>query len=64
LQFANLAIPTKYVTIRENDKPWFTFELRLEIRKINRLHKIAKKNKRIQDIYKFKAQRKKYEKVC
>jgi len=45
----------KEVTIRHNDKPWFTLELRREIRK----YKTVIKSKRLQDFYKFKAQRNK-----
>jgi len=46
LEFAKRCIPRKPVTIRQHDKPWFNSELRLELRKINRLHKIARKYNR------------------
>ena len=35
-------IPKKTITVRQNDKPWFTSELRLEIRKRDRLRKLSK----------------------
>ena len=43
LQIARDCIPTKLVTVRNYDKPWFTSELRKEIRKRDRLRKIALK---------------------
>ena len=41
-ELAQKNIPRKSVTIRPNDKPWFTSELRLEIRKRDRLRKKAR----------------------
>ena len=41
-ELAQKNIPRKAVTIRQNDKPWFTSELRLEIRKRDRLRKKAR----------------------
>lgn len=59
LEFAKSSIPIKQVTIRKNDKPWFTSELRLEIRKRNRLHAVFRKNKSNSNLENFKAQRNK-----
>ena len=39
LKIARECIPTKYVTVRNNDRPWFTNELRREIRKRDRIRK-------------------------
>ena len=39
LEIARACIPTKTVTIRNNDKPWFNSELRKEIRIRDRLKK-------------------------
>ena len=57
LQIARECIPTKEITVRENDKPWFTSELRKEIRKRNRLRKSALRTKKESDILKYKRQR-------
>ncbi|XP_021350920.1 uncharacterized protein LOC110462782 [Mizuhopecten yessoensis] len=38
----NESIPTKYVTIRPNDKKWMTNDIRLHIRQRNRAHRKAK----------------------
>ena len=43
--------------IRENDKPWFTSELRKEIRKRDRFRKCALKSKKDSDVQKYKRQR-------
>jgi hypothetical protein len=37
-------VPQKEVTIRLNDKVWFNFELRREIRKRDRLRKLARRS--------------------
>ncbi|OWF47171.1 RNA-directed DNA polymerase from transposon BS [Mizuhopecten yessoensis] len=59
IEFATMCIPTKEVMIRPNDKPWMTSDLRKNIRKRDRLHKIARKSNRLHDIQKFKSQRNK-----
>lgn len=59
IEFAEICIPSKLVTVRPNDKPWMTSELRTNIRKRDRLHKIARNSKSIKDIKKFKSQRNK-----
>ena len=43
LELASKNIPSKLVTIRPSDKPWFNSELRLEIRKRDRLRQKSKK---------------------
>jgi len=40
------ALKNPEITVRPNDKPWFNSDLRREIRKRNRLHKIARKYKK------------------
>ena len=57
LNFARECIPTKLVTVRNNDKPWFNGELRREIRIRDRLRKKAIKSKRECDLVKYKRQR-------
>ncbi|XP_053398508.1 uncharacterized protein LOC128556837 [Mercenaria mercenaria] len=59
LSFARLCIPTKFVTIRPNDKPWMTSELRKEIHLRNKLHKKARHSQSPNDILIFKNQRNK-----
>jgi hypothetical protein len=43
LRVARECIPTKMVTVRNNDRPWFNSELRREIRKRDRNRKTVKK---------------------
>ena len=43
LTAASQAIPTKTVRIRQKDKPWMTTELRRQIRKRDRLFRLARK---------------------
>ncbi|XP_063408362.1 uncharacterized protein LOC134691483 [Mytilus trossulus] len=58
LNIAGECIPTKQVTIRKNDKPWFnTSELRRELRTRDRLRKKAFKSKKQSNILKYKRQR-------
>ena len=57
LNIARECIPTKLVTIRSSDKPWFNGELKREIRKRDRFRKYALKFKRESDIAKYKKQR-------
>ena len=59
LRVARECIPTKMVTIRNSDRPWFNRELRREIRKRDRIRKIAKKFNKQSDIDKYKKQRNK-----
>ena len=47
LRVARECIPTKIVTVRNSDRPWFNSELRREIRKRDRIRKIAKNIKTI-----------------
>ena len=57
LELARECIPTKTVIVRYNDKPWFTSEIRKEIRIRDRLRKVMLKYHRISDICKYKKQR-------
>ena len=57
IEFITLCVPRKEVTIRIKDKVWFNSELRKEIRKRDRLHKIARRTKSNFDINKYKKQR-------
>jgi hypothetical protein len=50
-------VPQKEVTIRLNDKVWFNSELRREIRKRDRLRKLARKSNSDSNINKYKKQR-------
>ena len=59
LRVARECIPTKMVTIRNSDRPWFNSELRREIRKRDRIRKIANKFNKQSDIDKYKKQRNK-----
>lgn len=54
LGVARECIPTKMVTVRNSDRPWFNSELRREIRKRDRIRRTAKKY-----IDKYKKQRNK-----
>ena len=47
-------IPSKMVTIRSNDKPWFNNQLRKEIRLRDKLRKKVIKYKRVSDIHSYK----------
>jgi hypothetical protein len=51
------AIPTKMVTVRNSDGPWFNSELRREIRKRDRVRKTAKQYNKQSDIDKVKKQK-------
>ena len=50
-------VPQKEVTIRLKDKVWFNFELRREIRKRDRLRKLARRSNSDSNINKYKKQR-------
>ena len=57
LRVARECIPTKMVTVRNNDRPWFNSELRREIRKRDRIRNTAKKYNKQSDIDKDKKQK-------
>ncbi|CAG2224800.1 unnamed protein product [Mytilus edulis] len=59
IEIARNSIPTKTVTIRSSDKPWFNSEIRKEIRLRDRLHKKLRKLRTVQNTKKFKVQRNK-----
>ncbi|CAC5368803.1 unnamed protein product [Mytilus coruscus] len=59
IEMAKNSIPTKTVTIRSSDKPWFNSEIRKEIRLRDRLHKKLRKLRTVQNTNKFKVQRNK-----
>ena len=52
LELARECIPTKTVIVRYNDKPWFTSEIRKEIRIRDRLRKVMLKYHSNSDIIK------------
>ena len=54
---AKNSIPTRVVTIRPNDKPWFNSELRRKIRKRDRLRKQAIKKNSTAIYEKYRKQR-------
>ena len=57
LRVARECIPTKIVTIRNSDRPWFNSELGREIRKRDRIRKTVIKYSKQSDIDKYKKQR-------
>ena len=57
LRFCKTCIPCNNVLIRLNDKPWFTSELRYNIRLRNRLRKKAFQTNSEADIQQYKKQR-------
>lgn len=59
LTFCKECIPCKKVLIRQNDKPWFSTELRYNIRLRDRLRKRYFRTKRDADRLSFKVQRNK-----
>jgi hypothetical protein len=59
LKITKECIPTKIVTIRNNDRPWFNTEIRKEIHIRDRLRKNALKLHRERDIKLYKKQRNK-----
>ena len=59
VRIARECIPTKFVTVRNNDKPWFTSALRTEIRHRDRFRKIVLKSKTESSILRYKQQRNK-----
>lgn len=50
-------IPSKLVTVRQNDKPWYNNYLRRLLRVKNRYHAIAKRSNKSDDWVMFRAQR-------
>ena len=59
LDIARQSIPTKTITVRDYDKPWFNNEIRKEIRLRDRLRKNVFKFGRESDTLKYKKQRNK-----
>ena len=59
IKIAKKHIPTKNVTIRPNDKPWFNSEIRKQIRYRDRLRNKALRYKREIDKINYKRQRNK-----
>ena len=59
IRIARNHISTRFVVVRPNDRPWFTSEIRRQIRIRDRLRKKALKSKNRTDITKFKLQRNK-----
>ncbi|PJE77993.1 hypothetical protein CI610_03077 [invertebrate metagenome] len=59
LDFARRSIPHKEITVRPNDKPWMSSDLRKNMRARDRFRKIAKRTNHPRDIAKFKNQRNK-----
>ena len=59
IEIAKDCIPSKRVTIRGNDKPWFNNQLRKEIRLRDKLRKKVIKYNRDSDINAYKKQRNK-----
>lgn len=59
LKMAKDCIPRRLITIRHYDKPWMTNELRKEIRKRDRLHKLLISRKTDTNLQNFKHQRNK-----
>jgi hypothetical protein len=54
LKIAQECIPTKIITIRNNDRPWFNNEIRKEIRIRDRFRKTVLKFHRERDIKLYK----------
>jgi hypothetical protein len=59
LKYINKCIPSKRITIRPNDKPWFDSCLRKEFRKRDRLRRISKNSNKFEDVLAYKKQRNK-----
>ncbi|CAC5394082.1 unnamed protein product [Mytilus coruscus] len=54
LDAADKCIPNKIITVRKDQPPWLTNEIKKKIRKKNRIHKIAKRRNNSKDWNKFK----------
>ena len=59
LQISSACIPSKTILIREKDKPWFSNEIRQEIRLRDRLRNKILKSQNENNIIKHKKQRNK-----
>ena len=59
MEFCKACIPSRNVLICKNDKPWFTSEIRYNIRLRDRLRKLFLKSGRIFDRLSYKRQRNK-----
>ena len=59
MEFCKTCIPSRNVLIRENNKPWFTSEIRYNFRLRDRLRKLFLKSGRIADRLSYKRQRNK-----
>ena len=59
LQISSACIPSKTILIREKDKPWFSNEIRNEIRIRDRLRKKILKSQNDNNIIEYKKQRNK-----
>ena len=59
LQISSACIPSKTILICEKDKPWFSNEVRKEIRICDRLRKKLLKSQNENNIIKYKKQRNK-----
>ena len=57
LDFCKICIPSKKVLIRPDDKPWFTSEIRHNLRLRDRLRKRAFRTRREVDFKRYKKQR-------
>ena len=57
LDAARQSIPIKRIRIRQDDKPWLTSELKREIRKRNRLFRLAKQRQKDHDWHRWRVQR-------
>jgi hypothetical protein len=56
LEFARECIPTKTITIRDRDKPWFNSGIKTEMKIRDFLHKKMRKQPNINNICKYKVQ--------
>ncbi|CAC5355799.1 unnamed protein product [Mytilus coruscus] len=54
LDAADKCIPNKIITVRKDQPPWLTNEIKKKIRKKNRIHKIAKRRNNSKDWNRFK----------
>ena len=59
LQISSACIPSKTILMREKDKPWFSNEIRKEIRIRDRLRKKLLKSQNENNIIEYKKQRNK-----
>ena len=59
LQISSVCIPSKTILIREKDKPWFSNEIRKEIRIRDRFRKQLLKSQNENNSIKYKKQRNK-----